>query len=200
MSDARDQRHKRAMQKRKALVDAKVAAATEDRGQLLILTGNGKGKTTSAWGSVARALGYDYPVGVVQFIKGTWECGERNLLATHTLLSVHTMGTGFTWETQDRALDQAACDAAWAVAKTWLSDPKYYLVVLDELTYMLKFGYLAIEEVEQALVERPREQSVIITGRAAHRRLCELADTVTEMQAVRHAFDACIQARRGLDW
>jgi cob(I)alamin adenosyltransferase len=196
----RNTRHKASMEKLKARVDEKVADATEQRGLILINTGNGKGKTTAAWGTVTRALGYGYKVGVVQFIKGLWECGERNRLEEDPNLSVAIMATGFTWETQNREADTQACQEVWQDAEKMLADPDTYLVVLDEITYMLKFGYLDIAEVKAALEKRPREQTVIITGRNAHRELVAMADTVTEMQEVRHAFNNGIQARRGIDF
>lgn len=199
MSD-RDSRHKQAMQKLKSHVDEKVAEATEQRGLLLVFTGNGKGKTTAAWGTVTRALGYGYRVGVVQFIKGLWECGERERLVDDANLEVAIMATGFTWDTQDREADTAACREVWAAAERMLADPGVYLVVLDEITYMLKFGYLDIATVSRAIEARPREQTVIVTGRNAHRELVEMADTVTEMQEVRHAFNQGVQARRGIDY
>ncbi|MFW6346490.1 MAG: cob(I)yrinic acid a,c-diamide adenosyltransferase, partial [Halomonas sp.] len=163
-------------------------------------TGNGKGKTTAAWGTVTRALGYGYRVGVVQFIKGLWECGERERLVEDPNLEVAIMATGFTWDTQNRETDTAACHEVWTEAERMLADPSVYLVVLDELTYMLKFGYLDIETVKRAIENRPPEQSVIITGRNAHRELTAMADTVTAMQEVRHAFNAGVQARRGIDY
>lgn len=199
MSD-RDTRHKQSMQKLKARVDEKVANAQQQRGLLLVFTGNGKGKTTAAWGTVTRALGYGYKVGVVQFIKGLWECGERERLSDDANLDVQVMATGFTWDTQDREADTAACAEVWREAERMLADDSIYLVVLDEITYMLKFGYLDIEVVKQALESRPAEQTVIITGRNAHRELTAMADTVTEMQEVRHAFNVGIQARRGIDY
>ncbi|MDN3557677.1 cob(I)yrinic acid a,c-diamide adenosyltransferase [Halomonas maura] len=199
MSD-RETRHRQAMQKLKSHVDDRVARATEQRGQLLVFTGNGKGKTTAAWGTVTRALGYGYRVGVVQFIKGVWECGERERLAEDPRLEVAIMATGFTWETQNREADTQACRAVWAEAERLLADPGVYLVVLDEITYMLKFGYLDIATVRHALAQRPAEQTVIVTGRNAHRDLLAMADTVTEMQEVRHAFNSGLQARRGIDY
>ncbi|MBZ9556527.1 MULTISPECIES: cob(I)yrinic acid a,c-diamide adenosyltransferase [unclassified Modicisalibacter] len=199
MSD-RDTRHQRSMQKLKHRVDERVAAAQEQRGLLLVFTGNGKGKTTAAWGTVTRALGYGYKVGVVQFIKGLWECGERERLHDDPNLDVAVMATGFTWETQNRDSDTRACEQAWQHAERMLADPGTYLVVLDEITYMLKFGYLDIDTVTRALTQRPAEQTVIVTGRNAHRELIEMADTVTEMHDVKHAFNAGIQARRGIDY
>lgn len=200
MSDDRNSRHKKAMQKLKSHVDQRIADAQEERGLLLVFTGNGKGKTTAAWGTVARALGYGYGVAVVQFIKGEWECGERLKLTEDHNLQLATMATGFTWETQNRDSDRAACEATWEKAEAMLADPSRYLVVLDELTYMLKFGYLDIERVKRALAHRPAEQSVIITGRNAHRELVEMADTVTEMAETRHAFNQGLKARRGIDY
>ncbi|MCP1314917.1 MULTISPECIES: cob(I)yrinic acid a,c-diamide adenosyltransferase [unclassified Halomonas] len=199
MSD-RDSRHKASMERLKAHVDEKIARAEQERGLLLVNTGNGKGKTTAAWGTVTRSLGYGYKVGVVQFIKGLWECGERNRLEDDPNLEVVVMATGFTWETQDREADTRACLAVWQDAERMLADPETYLVVLDEITYMLKFGYLDIERVKHALENRPPEQTVIITGRSAHRELIDMADTVTEMQEVRHAFNAGVKTRRGIDY
>lgn len=196
----RDTRHKASMEKLKARVDEKVTSATEQRGLLLVNTGNGKGKTTAAWGTVTRALGYGYKVGVIQFIKGLWECGERNRLEDDANLHVAIMATGFTWDTQNREADTQACLAVWKEAERMLADPDTYLVVLDEITYMLKFGYLDIATVKAALENRPSEQTVIITGRNAHRELIAMADTVTEMQEVRHAFNNGLQARRGIDF
>lgn len=196
----RSQRHKRSMEKLKAHVDERVANAQEQRGLLLVFTGNGKGKTTAAWGTVTRALGYGYRVGVVQFIKGLWECGERDRLEGDPNLAVTVMATGFTWETQDREADTAACQQVWQDAARMLADESIYLVVLDEITYMLKFGYLDFGTLKRALENRPKEQTVIITGRNAHRELLEMADTITEMQEIRHAFNAGVQARRGIDY
>lgn len=196
----RNARHQQSMQKLKTHVDGRVAAATEQRGLLMVFTGNGKGKTTAAWGTVTRALGYGYRVGVVQFIKGLWECGERERLAEDAKLEVAVMATGFTWETQNRDSDIAACQNVWREAERMLADPGVYLVVLDELTYMLKFGYLDFATLEQALAKRPAEQTVIVTGRNAHRDLLAMADTVTEMQEIRHAFNDGLQARRGIDY
>nr|WP_163503787.1 cob(I)yrinic acid a,c-diamide adenosyltransferase [Halomonas socia] len=199
MSD-RQARHQQSMQKLKSHVDDKVAQATEQRGQLLVFTGNGKGKTTAAWGTVTRALGYGYRAGVVQFIKGLWECGERQRLEEDSNLEMAIMATGFTWETQNRELDTQACQAVWRDAERMLADPAVYLVVLDEITYMLKFGYLDIATVKAAIEARPGEQTVIVTGRNAHRELVAMADTVTEMQETRHAFNSGLQARRGIDY
>jgi len=136
----------------------------------------------------------------VQFITALWECGERERLVEDANLEVASMATGFTWDTQNREADTQACQAVWADAERMLADPDVYLVVLDEITYMLKFGYLDIATVTRALNNRPSEQTVIITGRNAHRELLDMADTVTEMQEVRHAFNNGLQARRGIDF
>lgn len=196
----RDTRHKQSMQKLKSHVDDKIANAQEQRGLLLVFTGNGKGKTTAAWGTVTRALGYGYRVGVIQFIKGLWECGERERLIADDNLEVQVMATGFTWDTQNRESDTQACLEVWREAERMLADDSVYLIVLDEITYMLKFGYLDINVVKQAIENRPVEQSVIVTGRNAHRDLIAMADTVTEMQEVRHGFNNGLQARRGIDY
>lgn len=196
----RDTRHKKAMQKRKEIVDAKVAQADEERGIVIVITGNGKGKTTSAWGTVARSLGYGYKVHVTQFIKGGWDCGERDVFANDDNLSISTMGTGFTWETQNRQLDTEACQKVWQETIPKLQDPDIHLVVLDEVTYMLKYGYMEMDELMEALVNRPENQSVILTGRAAQKQLQEYADTVSEVQDVKHAFNNGIKARKGIDW
>nr|WP_299240876.1 cob(I)yrinic acid a,c-diamide adenosyltransferase [uncultured Halomonas sp.] len=196
----RDTRHKQSMQKLKRHVDEKIAEAKEQRGLLLVFTGNGKGKTTAAWGTVTRALGYGYKAGVIQFIKGLWECGERERLIGDANLEVQVMATGFTWDTQNRESDTRACLEVWKEAERMLADDAVYLVVLDEITYMLKFGYLDIDVVKKAIADRPEEQTVIITGRNAHRELVDMADTVTEMQETRHAFNSGLQARRGIDY
>ncbi|BDY03712.1 cob(I)yrinic acid a,c-diamide adenosyltransferase [Ferrimonas sp. YFM] len=194
-----NQRHKERQQKVKEKVDAKVAQAQEERGVVLILTGNGKGKSTAGFGTVARAVGHGQNCAVAQFIKGNWACGERDLLAGHGV-RFHVMATGFTWETQDKEADTAAAQEVWQQIKQELADPKVDLVLLDEITYMTNYGYLDLDEVIQAIADRPREQSVVITGRAAHRRLEELADTVSEVRPLKHAFEAGIKARKGVDW
>lgn len=193
-------RHKRAMQRKKEHVDERIAAATEDRGLLLVLTGNGKGKSSSAFGMLARSVGHGLRCAVVQFIKGTWECGEQLLFEGNPLVEFHVMGTGFTWETQDRQTDIAAAEAAWNKAEAILSDQATDLVILDELTYMLTYGYLDKARVLQALRERPLRQHVVITGRNAGRELLEMADTVSEVKDVRHAFNHGVMAQKGLDY
>ncbi len=194
-----DDRHQARQQRLKEKVDAKIASAQEERGLLLVLTGNGKGKTTAAMGTVTRAVGHGQKAGVVQFIKGNWDNGELNLLFPLGV-EFQVMATGFTWETQNRETDKAAAQETWQHARRMLADPALDLVVLDELTYMVQYDYLPLEEIVAALELRPAEQSVIITGRGCHRTLLEMADTVTEMRPVKHAFNAGLKARRGIDW
>ncbi|MCW2478924.1 cob(I)yrinic acid a,c-diamide adenosyltransferase [Candidatus Symbiopectobacterium sp. NZEC135] len=192
-------RHKQRQQKLKQRVDERIAAANEVRGILMVFTGNGKGKTTAAFGTATRAVGHGLRVGVIQFIKGEWPNGERNLLADHGV-EFQVMATGFTWDTQDRTSDTLAAQAVWQHGKRMLTDTTLDLVILDELTYMVSYDYLALTEVVTALQQRPAHQSVIITGRGCHRELLELADTVTEMRPTKHAFDAGIKAQQGIDW
>ncbi|HAU5706045.1 TPA: cob(I)yrinic acid a,c-diamide adenosyltransferase [Citrobacter freundii] len=196
---ANGDRHRQRQQKLKEQVDLRVAAATEQKGVLIVFTGNGKGKSTAAFGTATRAVGHGKTVGVAQFIKGQWDNGEYNTL--HPLgVEFHIMGTGFTWETQNRESDIAAALAIWEESKRMLADVHYDLVVLDELTYMLAYHYLDTEEVIAAIRERPAQQSVIVTGRGCHAQLLELADTVSELRPVKHAFDSGIQAQAGIDW
>lgn len=195
----KQQQHQARQQRLKAQVDAAVARATIEKGLILVLTGNGKGKSTAGFGTVARAVGHGLSAAVVQFIKGSWDCGERNLLQQHGV-EFAVMATGFTWDSQDRAADMAAAEKAWLEAERFLADDSIDLVLLDELTYMLTFHYLPLERIEYALQHRPPKQHVVITGRACHRRLIEMADTVSEVQVVKHAFDAGVKAQRGLDW
>lgn len=194
-----DERHRARQQRLKEQVDARIAAASDERGLLLVITGNGKGKSSSGFGMVARAVGHGQQAAVVQFIKGDWECGERNLLQ-RSGVPFAVMATGFTWETQNRAADQAAAQVVWQQAKAWLADASIDLVLLDELTYMIQYDYIELDEVLASLAARPPEQSAVVTGRGAHRRLLELADTVSEVRNVKHAFDAGLKARRGVDW
>ena len=196
-----EQRHKQKMQKQKKKIDASIAAANEDRGVLILLTGDGKGKTSSAFGMIMRALGYGYRVGVVQFIKGEQLSGEE-LFLKNVLPQVdfYQMGTGFTWDTQDRAGDIEAAEKTWSVVEPMLSDHSYHLVVLDEITYMLSFKYLDEERVVNALTARPRNQSVVLTGRGGGTAIKEIADTVSEVKEVKHAYNSGIKARRGVDF
>ncbi|MER3382022.1 cob(I)yrinic acid a,c-diamide adenosyltransferase [Pectobacterium aroidearum] len=194
-----DERHQQRQQRLKEKVDARIAAANETRGILIVFTGNGKGKTTAAFGTVTRAIGHGLRAGVIQFIKGEWPNGEKNLLQQHGV-EFQVMATGFTWETQNRQTDTEAAQYVWQHGKRMLADTQLDLVVLDELTYMISYDYLDLSDVVTALKQRPAGQTVIITGRGCHRDLLEMADTVTEMRPVKHAFDNGIQAQQGIDW
>lgn len=201
MSEQREQKHKKAMQKQKASVDASIALATEERGIALLLTGDGKGKSSSAFGMVMRALGYDQKVGVVQFIKGVILSGEEMYLRKHCPhVEFYQMGTGFTWDTQDRSGDIAAAERTWAVAKSMLNNPAFDLIILDELTYMLSFDYLNHDEVLSSISQRPKEQSVVVTGRGGGKALQAIMDTVSEVKEIKHAYTAGIKARHGVDY
>jgi cob(I)alamin adenosyltransferase len=193
------QRHSQRMQRQKAVVDAAIARATEDRGIVLVLTGNGKGKSSSGFGMVARALGHGFQVGVVQFIKGSFSTGEEAFFRRFPKVQYYVMGTGFTWETQDKTKDIAATEETWTQAKALLNNPKIALVLLDELNVVLKLGYLSIETVLETLAKRPPQQHVIITGRAAPKALIDIADTVTEMNLIKHAFQAGVKAQKGIE-
>lgn len=195
----KQQRHQARQQRLKQKVDQAVQAAVTDKGLILVITGNGKGKSTSGFGTVARALGHGLTAAVAQFIKGSWACGERNLLQQHGVKFV-VMATGFTWDTQDKAADMHAAEQVWQQAEAYLADESIDLVLLDELTYMISYHYIELTRIEQALINRPKQQHVVITGRACHRRLIELADTVSEVQNVKHAFDQGIKAQQGIDW
>tara|TARA_X000000950_G_scaffold175630_1_gene213424 strand:- start:6183 stop:6797 length:615 start_codon:yes stop_codon:yes gene_type:complete len=196
-----EQRHKQKMQRQKKRIDARIAGANEDRGVLILLTGDGKGKTSSAFGMIMRALGYGYRVGVVQFIKGEQLSGEELFLKdVLPQVDFYQMGTGFTWDTQDRARDIEAAEKTWSVVEPMLSDHSYHLVILDEITYMLSFKYLDEERVVNALTARPRNQSVVLTGRGGGTAIREIADTVSEVKEVRHAYNSGIKARRGVDF
>ena len=192
-------KHKARMQDQKAKVDERIAAATQDKGLLLVITGNGKGKSTSGFGTVARAVGHGLTAAVVQYVKGGWACGERNLLEKNGV-TFHVMGTGFTWETQDKGTDIKAAEAAWQHSKILLQDPSINVVLLDEITYMLTYKYIDLDEVLEVLSSRPKDQHVVITGRACHRAIIEIADTVSEVRSIKHAFDNGIQAQKGIDW
>ena len=194
-----ERRHRLRMQRRKAAVDARIAAASGKRGVLLVLTGNGKGKSSSAFGMVARALGHDLRVGVVQFIKGRYATGEEAFFRRVPQVSFHVAGEGFTWETQDRTRDVRAAEAGWEMASALLRDPTVALVVLDELNIVLRYRYLALADILAALRARPVTQHVVVTGRGAPAELLELADTVTDMHPVKHAFDAGIGAQPGIE-
>ncbi len=197
----KSEKHKVAMQKQKAKVDAGIEAASIERGVAILLTGNGKGKTSSAFGMIMRALGYGHKVGVVQFIKGQQLSGEELYLRDHCpQVEFHQMGTGFTWDTQDRDSDIAAAEKTWVWAEAMLSNDRFDLVVLDELTYMIAYQYLNEEAILSALKHRPIEQSVVVTGRGGGAALQAIMDTISEVKEVKHAFKAGVKARQGVDF
>ncbi|MCL1501383.1 cob(I)yrinic acid a,c-diamide adenosyltransferase [Xanthomonas nasturtii] len=195
-----DAHYRERAQRKKELVDRRIARAVIDRGVLLVNTGNGKGKSSSGFGMLARSLGHGLHCGVVQFIKGTFSTGEEAFFRRFPdLLDYHVMGEGFTWETQDRALDIAAAQAAWHIARSMLADARYDFVLLDELNIALVKDYIALDEVLAAVAARPPRQHVVITGRGAPAGLIEAADTVTEMRLIKHAFNAGIKAQLGIE-
>ena len=199
--DKKQQSHQKKMEKLKDNVDATIAAASTERGIGILLTGNGKGKSSSAFGMVMRALGYGYKVGVVQFIKGQQLSGEELYVRDNCpQVTFHQMGTGFTWDTQDRSGDIAAAKTSWTIAEKMLADDSYHLVVLDELTYMLSFKYLDQELVLNALQNRPENQSIVVTGRGGGSALSDWADTVSEIKDVKHAYNSGVMARKGVDF
>ncbi len=197
--DNKQAQHKARQEKVKQQVDAKIAAATEEKGLLLVITGNGKGKSTSGFGTIARAVGHGLKCSVAQFIKGTWDNGERNLLEKLGV-EFQVMATGFTWETQNKQADTEAAQQVWQECKRMLQDDSIDVILFDELTYMVTYGYIDLDEVVEALNNRPAMQSVVITGRAAHRTLIEMADTVSEVRNVKHAFESGVKALKGVDW
>jgi cob(I)alamin adenosyltransferase len=192
--------HSERMQKKKEVVDRHIAEANVARGVFLINTGTGKGKSSAAFGLLARALGHGMQAVVVQFIKSRSDTGEEAFFRSSPKVAWHVMGAGFTWETQDAGKDAAAAQAAWAVAKQALADPAIQLVVLDEFTYALKYKWLELDEVLAAMRARPAMQHLVVTGRAAPKELVEAADTVTDMTLVKHAFQAGVQAMPGVEW
>jgi cob(I)alamin adenosyltransferase len=201
MTDDINARHNAAMKALKAERDGMIARKRQSAGLLIVNTGDGKGKTTAAFGMAARALGWGQRVGVVQFIKGKWITGERRFFARFPDQVVYkVMGEGFTWETQDRARDIAAAQAAWAASVEMIADPSLNLVILDELNIALRYDYLDLAEVVAALTGRPADKHVCVTGRNARPELLEIADLVTEMSLVRHPFDADFKAQRGIDF
>ncbi len=196
-----DSKHKAAMKKQKANVDAAIASADTERGVSVLLTGNGKGKSSSAFGMVMRALGYDQKIGVVQFIKGKQLSGEEIYLREHCpQIDFYQMGTGFTWDTQDRNGDISAAKKTWVEAKRMLADSSFDLVILDELTYMIAFKYLDEAEIIDAIKLRPAQQSVVVTGRGGGSKLADAMDTISEIKELRHAYTSGIKARKGVDY
>jgi len=195
----REERHRTRMQRKKEVVDKAIASADQERGLLLVLTGNGKGKSSSAFGMIARALGHGMKVSVAQFIKGRSDTGEEAFFRQQSNVTWHVLGEGFTWETQNLARDTETAQRGWVVVKKMLQDQSQQLIVLDEFTYPLKFGWLDVTAVLDDIKNRPVMQHVIITGRGAPEILCDVADTVTVMKDSKHAFHAGITAQKGID-
>ncbi len=203
MSEAElDARHAEKMRKKKAVRDKIVAGKTIERGLIIVHTGKGKGKSTAAFGMVFRALGHGMKVAVVQFVKGKWQTGERvGLERVGELVTINTMGEGFTWETQDRQRDLAAARAAWETAKRLIKGGEHKLVLLDELNIVLRYDYLPVEEIVAFLrEEKPEDVHVIVTGRNAKEELIEIADLVTEMEMVKHPFRSGVKAQKGIEF
>ena len=193
--------HREKMQRRQAARKKVLATKTEERGLLIVHTGAGKGKSTAAFGMVLRCVGHGMRVGIVQFVKGAWGTGERDVLARFPdLVTCRAMGEGFTWDTQDRARDIAAARAAWELAKAMIADRSYRMVLLDELNIVLRYGYLPLDEVMAVLTAKPRDLHVVVTGRNAPAELVEAADLVTEMSLVKHPFRAGVKAQPGIEF
>lgn len=197
---ATEARYAARIARKKTLMDEKIAAADLDTGVLLVLTGNGKGKSSSAFGMVARALGHGLKVGVVQFIKGRTDTGEEAFFSAHPNVTWHVMGDGFTWDTQNREADTRSAETGWAAAQVMLQDPSFDLVILDELTYTITYKYLDGDMIIRDLLARPEMQHVVVTGRGASDGLLAIADTITELQPTKHAFAAGIKAQKGVEW
>ena len=187
------------MQRKKEYIDSRIDEANIDKGIIVLLTGNGKGKSSSAMGMICRALGYDMSVGLVRFLKGDQQTGEDLFLEGHTKILTAHMESGFTWDTQDKVQDKIKANATWREAKQFLSNPEIAVVVLDEITYMINYKYLEESDVLEALINRPKNQHVVITGRAASQGLIDISDTVSEVEDIKHAFRANIRAQKGID-
>ena len=200
MSPDRAARHADRMARKKAAVAAAIARAEAERGLLLVLAGNGKGKSSSAFGMAARALGHGLRVAVAQFVKGRSDTGEEAFFRRQPGIDWHVLGEGFTWDTRDLARDTETARRGWSVARRLLADPGYGLVILDELTYALKYGWLDTAAVLADIAARPAMQHVVVTGRGAPAALLAAADTVTECVDVRHAFRAGVRAQKGVDF
>ena len=196
-----NRRHNEKMARRKAARERMLATKTEERGLLIVHTGKGKGKSTAAFGMVLRCLGHGMRVGIVQFVKGVWTTGERIALERFgELVTCRAMGEGFTWDTQDRARDIAATRKAWETAKAMIADRSYRLVLLDELNIVLRYDYLALDEVVANLKAKPRDLHIVVTGRNARPELVEAADLVTEMTLVKHPFRSGVKAQIGIEF
>ena len=191
--------YKQRMQRKKEYIDSRIDEANIDKGIIVLLTGNGKGKSSSAMGMICRALGYDMKVALVRYLKGDQQTGEDLFLEGHkNIISAH-MESGFTWDTQDKELDKSKATATWQEAKQFLSNPEIAVVVLDEITYMINYKYLDEADVLEVLLDRPKDQHVVITGRAASQGLIDISDTVSEVEDIKHAFRANIRAQKGID-
>ena len=200
MIDKQSQRHKKRMERQKAIVDEQVQKADDDKGLLLVITGNGKGKSSSGFGMVARSLGHNMKVGVVQFIKGAFSTGEETFFRRFPNdVEYHVMGDGFTWDTQNLEQDIASAEAGWAVCKKLLQDPTVHVILLDELNIVLKMNYLNTEIVLKDIASRPPMQHVIVTGRGAPDAVLDAADTVSRIDDVKHAFRAGVKAQKGIE-
>lgn len=192
--------HEERMSAKKAVIDARIAKATEERGVTILLRGNGKGKSSSAFGTMMRSLGHGKKAAVVQFVKGRVETGEYKFFKDYPGLEWHVMGHGFTWETQDKANDIAAAEQAWEITRGLLQDPSIDLLVLDEMAYVFKYNYLPLEPVLEALAKRPHDQTVIITGRVMPEALVEYADTISTVKDDGHAFRIGVKAQAGIEF
>ncbi len=195
----RNEYHKIKMERKQKQINASIEQATNEKGVLIVITGNGKGKSTSAFGMIARALGHGMKVGVCQFIKSRTDTGEEAFFSQQTDVDWHVLGDGFTWDTQDLSQDIATSKAGWEIAQTMLADESYDLVILDELTYLLSYDYLDKEMVLNDLVNRPNMQHVVVTGRSALAELREIADTVSVINEEKHAYKSGIKAQIGVD-
>ena len=206
MTDALDEealnrRHAEKMAKKKAARDKILATKTREKGLIIVHTGKGKGKSTAAMGLAIRAIGNGMRVGIVQFVKGVWKTGERDVLARFPdLVTIKAMGEGFTWETQDRQRDVKAAETAWAAAKAMIADKSYKMVILDELNIVLRYDYLAVDDVIATLKKKPEMLHVVVTGRNAKEKLIEIADLVTEMTMVKHPFRSGVKAQAGVEF
>jgi len=195
-----DDKYKERMATKKAHIDARIAKATEERGVLIVLTGNGKGKSSSAFGTMARSVGHGKKCAVIQFIKGRQETGEYKFFRDHNQVDWHIMGHGFTWETQDKEKDRLAARKAWAVAEEYLQNQDYDLLIFDELGYMFKYGHLDAEAAAQAMKHRPKHQNVMVTGRTMALPIQEVADTISIVHDERHAFRLGVKAQEGIEF
>ncbi len=196
-----DARHAEKMKKRRAARDKILATKTEERGLIMVHTGKGKGKSTAAMGLAIRSMGHGKKVGIVQFVKGVWETGERAILDDYPdLVTITAMGEGFTWDTQDRQRDLAAARGAWEMVKAMMDDPAYHLVIADELNIVLRYNYLPLAEIIETLMAKRADLHVLVTGRNAKPELIEIADLVTEMTQIKHPFRSGVKAQLGIEF